>query len=584
MSSVAESGLSGRSAQVSVEELIAVAAGEQEADLVLKDGRVVNVFSGEIYEADVAIFGNRIAGVGSYSGKASIDVRGKHVCPGLIDGHVHIESSMVSIPEFARVVVPLGTTTVVVDPHEIANVMGAEGILFTLKASKYNPLNVFVMLPSCVPSTDLETAGAELKALDLFPFLSDKWVLGLGEMMNYHGVITRNEDVMDMIKIASGKRIDGHAPGVVGTRLNAYAAGGIQSDHESVTIEEAREKLRVGLHIMLREGSASRNLLDLLPLVTQRNADRFIFVTDDKHPGDLLSEGHINHMLKLTIAKGVEPALAVKMASLNAAEYYGLEKLGAIAPGYFADVTVLDDFERCTASIVLKSGEVVARDGKSEYVLSAKPRLPIRSAVNVKALDLSDFDIAAKDGEANVIGLVPGQIITDWLRLKPRVQKGKVVSDTSADLLKIAVVERHHASGNVGLGLVKGFGLKRGAFASSVAHDSHNIIVVGVDEADMLACVSCLVEMQGGLCVCNGGRTVESLPLPIAGLMSDESMEHVRDKLEAVNAALKGLGVGISDPFMAASFLALPVIPKLKLSDKGLVDAERLKLIDLFAA
>jgi adenine deaminase len=568
---------------VAIEELIAVAAGEKEGDLVLKNGMVVNVFSGEIYRADVSIQGKRIAGLGSYSGKNVIDVEGKYVCPGLIDGHVHIESSMVSVPEFARVVVPLGTTTVVVDPHEIANVMGAEGILFTLKASKYNPLNVFVMLPSCVPSTDLETAGAELKAVDLFPFLSDKWVRGLGEMMNYHGVIARNEDVMDMIKIASGKRIDGHAPGVTGRRLNAYAAGGIESDHESVSIEEAREKLRVGFHIMLREGSASKNLLDLLPLVTEKNADRFFFVTDDKHPGDLLSEGHVNHMLKLAIAHGIEPALAVKMCSLNAAEYYGLEKLGAVAPGYYADIAVIESFEKCRASLVLKNGEVVARDGKPVYELPSRYKHPLRSSVNVKAVSVDDFVIPAREGRANIIGLVPGQITTEWLREKPTVRNGRTVADTSSDILKLAVIERHHASGNIGLGLVKGFGLKRGAFASSVAHDSHNIIVVGVDEGDMLCAVQRIVEMQGGLCVCGGGTYIESLPLTLAGLMSEESMGQVRDKLDALNVAVRELGIGISDPFTAASFLALPVIPKLKLTDKGLVDVEGFKLIDLFS-
>ncbi|UCF78740.1 MAG: adenine deaminase [Candidatus Eiseniibacteriota bacterium] len=568
---------------MSVEQLIAVAAGEQEADLVLKGGKVVNVFSGEIYESDVAIHGNRIAGVGSYSGKVHLDVQGKYVCPGLIDGHVHLESSMVSVPEFARVVVPLGTTTVVVDPHEIANVMGAEGILFMLKASKYNPMNVFVMLPSCVPATDLETAGAELKAVDLFPFLSDKWVLGLGEMMNYHGVITRSEDVMDMLKIADGRRIDGHAPGVTGLRLNAYVAGGIKSDHESVSLEEAREKLRVGLHVMLREGSASRNLLDLLPLVTERNADRFIFVTDDKHPGDLLSEGHVNHMLRLAVANGVEPALAVKMATLNAAEYYGLEKIGALAPGYYADVAVLEDFKSCRAAFVLKSGEIVAKDGVPDYELAGGYKLPLRSSVNVRALSSESFAIPAGDTAANVIGLVPGQITTEWLREKVRSKNGFVVADTTKDVVKVAVIERHHASGNIGLGLVKGFGLKQGAFASSVAHDSHNIIVVGVDEADMLCCVACIDEMQGGLCVCAGGKVVESLPLPIAGLMSMEPMTHVRDKLEKLNASLQRLGIGTTDPFTVASFLALPVIPKLKVTDQGLIDVENLRRIALFS-
>jgi adenine deaminase len=568
---------------VSVEELIAVAAGEQEANLVLKGGEVVNVFSGEIYKADVAIHGSKIAGVGSYSGKVHVDVGGKYVCPGLIDGHVHLESSMVSVREFARVVVPLGTTTVIVDPHEIANVMGAEGILFTLKASKYNPLNVFVMLPSCVPSTDLETAGAELKAVDLFPFLSDKWVLGLGEMMNYHGVIARNEDVMDMIKIADGRRIDGHAPGVTGRRLNAYVAGGIESDHESVTIEEAREKLRVGLHVMLREGSASRNLCDLLPLVTEKNADRFIFVTDDKHPGDLLSEGHVNYMVKLAVGEGIEPALAVKMATLNAAEYYGLEKMGAVAPGYFADLAILEDFESCRAALVLKNGEIVAKDGVPDYELPGGYKLPLRGSVNIKSLKVGDFAIPARDTEANVIGLVPGQITTEWFHEKVKSKDGFVISDTESDAVKVAVVERHHASGNIGLGLVRGFGLKRGAFASSVAHDSHNIIVIGVDDADMLCCVSEISEMQGGLCVCADGQVIGSLPLPIAGLMSMEPMLRVRDMLEKLNAALKVLGIEIDDPFTAASFLALPVIPKLKLTDQGIIDVENLKRIDLFS-
>jgi adenine deaminase len=370
---------------------------------------------------------------------------------------------------------------------------------------------------------------------------------------------------------------------VTGRRLNAYAAGGIQSDHESVSLEEAREKLRVGFHIMLREGSASRNLVDLLPLVTQRNADRFIFVTDDKHPGDLLTEGHINHMLKLAVESGVDPALAVKMAASNAAKYYGLDKLGALAPGYFADIAVFDDFETCRASLVMKNGEVVARDGKAERTFPAKYKLPMRSSVNVKALGVEDFAIKAGEGQANVIGLVPGQIITEWQRVKPKSRDGRVVSDPSADVVKIAVVERHHASGNIGLGLVKGFGLKRGAFASSIAHDSHNIIVVGVDDADMLRCVSYIVEMQGGLCVVSGGEIVDSLPLPIAGLMSDEPMEFVRDKLEKLHDTLKQLGVVVNDPFMALSFLALPVIPSLKLSDRGLVDAEKLKLVGLFS-
>lgn len=565
-----------------LERMIAVARGGEKADLVLKNARVVNVFSGEIYKSDVAIAQGHIAGVGRYHGHQLVDIKGKFLCPGFIDGHVHIESSMVQVAEFARTVVPLGTTTVIIDPHEIANVLGSDGILFMLKSSKYNPLNVYMMLPSCVPSTDLETAGSELKALDLFPFLSDKWVLGLGEVMNYPAVLGGDGDVMDKIKIVSGKRIDGHAPGVSGKDLAAYVVAGIRSDHESTTPEEAQEKLRIGMWVMLREGSTTRNLRDLLPLVTRENAGRFFFVTDDRHPHDLLAEGHINYMIKTAIQSGLDPTLVIRMATLNAAQYFQLDQLGAVAPGYVADLVVLKDFKNCQVSMVFKNGQLVAKNGEPLYESPPQRKFSIRSTVNTHWLQGEDFQIPADDQLANVIGLVPGQITTKHLRLKAKVQDGLVVADTRRDLLKLAVVERHAASGNVGLGLVKGFGLKKGALASSVAHDSHNLIIVGTNDRDMMEAAIQIIRMQGGLTVVSEGQVLESLPLPIAGLISEQSIARVKAKLDDLHRAASKLGCKVKDPLTALSFLSLAVVPALKLTDRGLVDVEKFRTIGLF--
>ena len=565
-----------------IERLVAVAGGREKARLVIKNARVVNVFSGEIYRTDVAVDQGRIAGLGAYRGEETLDLKGRYLCPGFIDGHVHIESSMVSVPEFARTVVPRGTTTVIIDPHEIANVMGSDGILFMLKSSKYNPLNVYMMLPSCVPSTDLETAGSELKALDLFPFLSDKWVLGLGEVMNYPAVLKAENDVMDKIKIVAGKRIDGHAPGVSGKDLAAYTVTGIQSDHESTTVEEAREKLRLGMWVMLREGSTTKNLRDLLPLVNTQNAGRMFFVTDDRSPRDLLAEGHIDHMVRLAIGAGLDPALVIRMATLNAAQYFQLDRVGAIAPGYAADLVVLNDFKRCKVSMVFKNGELVAENGQPLYEPPPEKKISIRSSMNTHWLKEEDFQLPGRDARANVIGLIPGQITTKRLRLKPKTKDGKVVSDTRRDLLKLAVIERHEASGNVGLGLVRGFGLKRGAIASSVAHDAHNLIVVGTSDQDMMEAAIQVIRMRGGLAVVDGGEVRESMPLPIAGLMSEESVSQVKDMLDRLHAAVAGLGCRLKDAFSALSFISLPVVPALKLTDKGLVDSEKFQLIGLF--
>jgi len=565
-----------------LEEIIDVAQGRREPDLVLRGAGVVNVFTGEILPGDVAVYGGRIAGVGAYDGGTTEDLQGALLCPGFFDGHVHIESSMVQVAEYARAVVPRGTTSVIIDPHEIANVLGSDGILYMLRSSKYNPLNVYMMLPSCVPATARETAGSELKALDLFPFLSDRWVLGLGEMMDYLGVLDRDPDVLDKIKIMRGKRIDGHAPGLSGRPLAAYVAAGIQSDHETTTVEEAREKIRLGMRIFLREGSSSKNLVDLLPLVSWENGDRFVFCTDDRHPGDLMEEGHIDFMIRTAVRHGVDPALAVRLATLNPAHHYGLNRLGAIAPGYEADLAVLEDFDTCRVRRVYKSGTKVAEDGRAVYTPPPAPRFAPRSSMNVGELTEETFHIPAEGAKANVIGLIPHQLITRHLRVAPAVEDGRVLSDPERDLIRLYMIERHHASGNVGRGLIQGLHLERGALASSVAHDSHNLIVAGVSDADLLLATAEVVRRRGGLAVVADGEVLASLPLPIAGLMSDRPLGEVRAGLDAVHEAARSLGVTVDDPMAVLSFLGLTVIPELKLSDLGLVEVNRGSLLGLF--
>ncbi|MFB3897640.1 MAG: adenine deaminase [bacterium] len=568
---------------MSLETLIGVSKGEVPADIVLKNGKIVNVLSGEIYPADIALFQDRIAGIGAYQGKEEIDVSGKYITPGFIDGHMHLESSMVTVSEFAKAVVPRGTTTIIIDPHEIANVLGAEGILYILKSSKYNPISVYLMLPSCVPATHLETAGAELKAVDLYSFFNDKWVLGLAEMMNYPGVLMKEGDVLDKLKIATNKQIDGHSPGLSGKELNAYIAAGIASDHECTTVEEAQEKLRLGMHVMMREGTVTKNLRDLLPLVTPLNVDRLIFVTDDRTPFDLVTEGHIDSMIRMAIDFGINPAMAIRMASINAAKYFHLEQHGAIAPGYLADIVVLDDLQSCRVNMVFKHGKKVAENGEMIISETPRPAVHIRSSINVKWLYETDFQIPAKSGKCRIIEHIPQQIITQQLLMEPKIENGLVCADINRDILKLAVIERHNASGNIGLGLLKGFGLKSGALGTSVAHDSHNIIIVGTNDSDMLAAAVQIIKMQGGLVVVDKKQVIQSLPLPIAGLISDKPLLEIKTKLEALNQAAKSLGAIPHDPFMALSFLALPVIPELKLTDKGLVDVAKFSLVNLFA-
>ena len=567
-----------------IEKLIKVARGIVPADLLIKNGSIVNVFSHEIYIADVAICDGFIAGVGSgYSGETEIDATGKYICPGFMDGHLHVESSMVPVPEFARAVVPHGTTTIIIDPHEIANVMGTTGISYMLKTSKYNPLNVFMMLPSCVPATPFETAGADLKALDLLPILQDKWVLGLGEVMNYYGVINGSSDVLDKIKIANGKIIDGHAPGLSGQDLNAYVVAGMQSDHECTTPEEALEKLRLGMWIMIREGSTTKNLKDLVPLVNTNTSSQCIFVTDDRSPAELLDEGHIDNMIREAIQAGVDPITAIQMATINTARYFGLKGLGGIAPGYFADVIVLDDLEEVRVNQVFKGGICVAQDGQSVYQTVDHPEILLRGSMNVKWIEPQHIQIKAKSNTINVIELIPGQIITRVRTVdNPKTKDGMLISDPERDILKMVVIERHYGSGSTGIGMIRGFGLKQGAVASTISHDSHNIIAIGVSDEDIFTAVVQLVKQQGGIAIANHGTVEGYLPLPIGGLMSDKPLLEVRNSLEKLVNIVRGWGCDLEHPFMTLSFMALPVIPELKLTDKGLYSTEKNAFIDLF--
>ncbi|MCS7286806.1 MAG: adenine deaminase [Anaerolineae bacterium] len=561
--------------------IIKYARGEEEVDLLLKNVRLVNVLSGEIYLTNVAVARTKIVGFGEYRAKEVLDLDGYYLCPGFIDGHVHIESSMLTIPEFAKVVVPHGTTTVIIDPHEIANVLGLDGIRYMLESSKYNPLSVYVMLPSCVPATDMETSGSQLASYDIAPLFSNPWVLGLAEMMNYPGVIFGDGEVLAKIASARGHPIDGHAPGLTGKDLAAYIAAGIGSDHECTTLEEAREKLRLGMYVMIREGSTAKNLRDLLPLVTPTNARRMMFVTDDRHPGDLIREGHIDHIIRLAIDQGVDPILAIQMATLNPAEYFGLKDLGVIAVGRQADMVLFDNFKEFRILKVWRAGTLVAEDGKIIPWERPQRSIPLRSSMNIKWEGV-DFKIPAQSSRVKVIEIIPGQIVTRKLITEAKVVDGYVVSDVERDILKIAVIERHTASGNMGKGLVKGFGLKKGAIASSVAHDSHNIVVVGVSDEEMMRAVREIEAMKGGLVAVADEQVLARLPLPIAGLMSEKSAYEVEAELEELTEATKALGCILEEPFMALSFLALPVIPELKLTDKGLVDVTEFRFVSLF--
>ncbi|OGP76120.1 MAG: adenine deaminase [Deltaproteobacteria bacterium RBG_16_49_23] len=570
----------------SLEDRIRAASGEGEVDLLIKNGRVINIFSGEIEKKDVAIFDGIIIGFDNYPAKKVIDVEGDFLCPGFIDGHVHIESSMVTIPEFARAVLPHGTTSVIIDPHEIANVLGSDGIRFMAESAKGVPFNVFIMIPSCVPATPMETSGAALKAGDIKPLLKEPWAIGLAEMMNFPGVIHRDPEVLKKIEMAGGRRIDGHAPQLSGKGLYAYLTAGIRSDHECTTLKEAKEKLKNGMWVMVREGTTARNLKDLLPLVTAKNSRRFFFVTDDRHPKELIEEGHINSMVRQAIRWGLDPILAIQMATINAAEYFRRDDLGAIAPGYRADIVTFDHLGRFQIKKVFKDGVPVAEDGKmlprSLKTSSLSSTGKRRKSIRIKAMDQDSFLLRSDQPLAKVIQLIPDQIVTKKVMKKITLRDGVAYPNIKEDILKIVVVERHHRTGNIGIGFVQGFGMKRGAIGSSVAHDSHNLVIVGTNDRDMLKVVETIKEMGGGLAAVSGEKAPASLSLPIAGLMTEVSVHAVRRSQEKLLRAARSLGCKLPDPFMTLSFLSLPVIPELKLTDQGLVDVNRFKIVPLF--
>ncbi len=570
---------------MSLDAMIDTAMGKIKADIVIKHVNVLNFFTGQIdKDVDIAIFKDTIAGIGKdYHGKKEINGKGKYATAGFIDAHVHIESSMVHVSEYAKAVVRHGTTSVIADPHEIANILGLDGIRFMLYSAKYCPINVFLMAPSCVPATHFETSGSVMRAFDINPLFSEKWVLGLGEMMNFPGVLNKDPMVLDKISIATGKIIDGHAPGLTGKELNAYIAAGIYSDHETTTKEEALEKLGKGMHIMIREGTATKDLDALLPIINEFNHMRIMFCTDDRHPHDLINQGHINYMIKRSIQSGVPPILAYKIASYPASRYFGLKDIGAIAPGYKADIVLLDDLENVGITSVVKSGRVII--DKSELVYEQPVKIPyeLRGTVNIKWLTEDDFKIKAEPGRSvRIIKAIPHQIITGEIIDRPKEENGVIVPDLERDYLMLAVVERHRASDNIGLALIHGFGLKKGAIASSVAHDSHNIITVGTNFADMLRAVIRIRSRQGGFAAAVGGEIKANLPLPIAGLMTEMPVEEVDKKMQELLAVTKEMGSVLDDPFMQLGFMALPVIPKLKLTDKGLFDVEKFDFVDIF--
>ena len=566
--------------------IINVARGLEKADLVIKNANIVNVLSEEIHKGDIAICDGVIAGIGeNYSGEKEIDINGAYVTPSFIDGHVHLESTMMLPKEFAKTVLPAGTTTVIIDPHEISNVLGLHGISFMHEAVKDLPMNVYTMLPSCVPATPFETSGFDLNSYDLSLLIDKPWVLGIAEMMNFPGVLNLDKNVMAKLELAKsrGKRIDGHAPYLSGKDLCGYIASGVKSDHECTTPEEAIEKLRLGVYVMIREGTAAKDLDALIPVLKTSNTRKCIFVTDDRHPADL--KEHINGMVRRVVEAGVDPIKAVQIASLNTAEYFGLKDLGAIAPGYKADLLVLPDLKTFKPDIVLKDGQVVAQDGKLAVEITENDAIATRNSVNVRWITMDDFKIQTEgDGVKKVRALevIPHQLITKSVMSDVKVVDGNAVSNVETDTLKICVIERHRATGNIGKGFVKGFNLKCGAIASTVAHDSHNMIVIGTNDFDMYTAAVALIKCQGGKVVVKDGEIISQLPLPIAGLMSDKEFDFVVEKCDELNKAAHSIGCKLEDPFMTMGFLSLPVIPELKITDKGVFDTNKFDFVDIF--
>jgi adenine deaminase len=555
---------------------LAVARGDEPADLVIRGGRVFSVFTREWLETDVAVVDGFVAGLGAYGGGETLDAAGRYVVPGFVDAHMHLESSKLLVDEFARLVLPFGTTAVVADPHEIANVLGTDGVHWLLDVCGRIPLDVWFMASSSVPASRFESPRRALTTGDLDALLRRRRVLGLAEMMNFPGVVAADEH--ELAKLELAQHVDGHAPGVRGRDLNAYVAAGIRSDHEAYTVEEGRERLRAGMWLLIREASAARNLHELLPLLGEYGPARIAFCTDDREPEHIADDGHVNGMVRDAVAFGIPPEDALVCATLNPAVWHGLSHLGAIAPGYQADVLLLPDLDRFLPDVVLKSGRPV------EEIPSAEVPDWVRHTVRIGALGPEVFRIPWRGGKARVIGLVPGQIVTDALVEEPTVRGGEAVADADRDLAKIAVIERHLGTGRTGLGFVRGFGLQRGAIASTVAHDAHNVVVVGMSDAAMAAAVRRLANIGGGIVAVDGAQVLAELPLPVAGLLSDAPLDDVVARSRAIVAAAHELGSTVEAPFQLLSFLALSVIPSLKLTDRGLVDVDRFQLVPLEAS
>lgn len=557
------------------QRIIAVAAGREEADLVLKNAKYLNVFSNEFLCSDIAVANGLIAGVGKYDGKTEIDVSGKLVLPGFIDAHIHLESSMVTPAEFAKAVVAHGTTTVITDPHEITNVMGIDGVEYMIQASQNLPIDVHFMMPSCVPATEIDESGAELDCKDIDLYLDNKKVLGLAEMMNYVGVINGDKNVLSKIVTSQAhhKKIDGHAPELSGNDLNAYIAAGVYSDHECSTFENALEKLRKGQFIMIREGTAAHNLKALMPLLTQQYYSRCMFATDDKHPSDLLYGGHIDYIVKQALKNGADPIVALKTATHHAARYFLLNNKGAIASGYLADIVVVDNLEDFNVETVFKCGKLVFDGEVKDFSAPTVDEKLVEKCFDTFRLDSVTPSSFKVDGKLGLIGLVGGELLTRNLGTADKI-------DVENDILKIACIERHKGTNHIGVGYVKGYSLKSGAVATSVAHDSHNIITVGCNDDDIAVAVNAIRDSKGGIAVVENGKIKALLELPIAGLMSDEPLTTVNEKLENAKLSAYELGADKSiDPFMTLSFLSLPVIPSLRITTKGVFDAENWKML-----
>lgn len=561
-------------------DLIEVARGDRKADLILANANIINVFTAEIERNNVAIYDKYIAGIGDYTNASKVvDLKGQFLSPGFINGHTHIESSFLGIGEYARAVLPHGTTSIVTDLHEIANVSGVNGLKYILESANNLPLNLLLMLPSCVPATHLETSGAVIGPDDIREMLNWDNVIGLGEMMNFPGVINAFDNVLLKLAVAQDRVIDGHAPGVGGKSLQAYISAGITSDHESTTLAEAEEKLRYGMYVMVREGSSEKNLEPLLPIIQDNYYHRCFFVVDDRTCYDLQHDGDIDAIIRKAIRLGVPPVRAIQMATINTATYFKLNRTGAIAPGYLADIVILSDLNTLDIESVYYHGQKAAENGKALFTPQVKSSISLRNTVNIKSFDINGLKLTAKNSIFPVIEIIPGQIVTRKITQPVKIEDGQIMADTQRDLLKVCVLERHHATGNIGRGLVRGFGLKKGAIGSSVAHDSHNIVVVGTNDHDIYMAVKTIEKMQGGLVAVAEGKLLSALPLPVAGILSDEPLESVTSKLAELHKKVQEMGCQLPSPFATLSFLALPVIPELKITDLGVVDVNSFRII-----